>query len=58
MTLQAALANIRHLNDLAKRGADQVPDNPEYLRGQVELTADIYGLDKEEIYTRLGVKEL
>ena len=58
MTLEAALANIRYLNDLAKRGANQVPDNPEYLRGQVELTADIYGIDKETIYTHLGVEEV
>lgn len=49
----AAFSNVRDLTDL-----DRELTNPEYLRGQVELIADLFGIEKESVYAKLGVEEL
>lgn len=59
---ESALESCRLLNDIDSN--DQIISNPEYLRGQVELIADIFGDGNGEytdarygIYAELGVTE-
>lgn len=58
---QEAIGKIQGLNEFRD---DKSPHNPEYLRGQVELLADLmpksyFGMDElvSAIYEKLGVDE-